>query len=45
MFIGSFEISVTLSFDSWSTERITVDTQLDYQVDIGTAQSINSPNF
>ena len=37
--------SFTLSFDSWSTDRKTVDTQLEYQVDLGTAQKINSPNY
>ena len=35
--------SFTLSFDSWSTDRKNVDTQLEYQVDIYSAQVINSP--
>ena len=44
MFIDSIKNSFTLSFDSWSTDRKTVDTQLEYQVDIGSAQNSNSPN-
>ena len=44
MFIDSIKNSFTLSFDSWSTDRKTVDTQLVYQVDIGSAQNSNSPN-
>ena len=43
MFIDSIKDSFTLSFDSWSTDKKTVDTQLEYQVDIGSAQNINSP--
>ena len=44
MFNDSIKNSFTLSFDSWTSERKTVDTQLEYQVDIGSAQNINSPN-
>ena len=36
---------ITLSFDSLSTDRKTVDTQLEYQVDIGSAQNINNPKY
>ena len=35
----------TLSFDSWSTDSKTVDTQLEYQNDIGSAQNINGPKY
>ena len=35
--------SFSSSLDSWSTDRKTVDTQLQYQVDIGIALNINSP--
>ena len=45
MFNDSCKDSFTLSFDSWSTDRKTVDTQLEYQVDIGSAQNINTPNY
>ena len=45
MFDYSIKNSFTLSFDSWSTDRKTVNTQLEYQVDIGTAQNINSPRY
>ena len=43
MFNDSNNKSFTLSFGSWSTDRITVITQLAYQVDIGSAQNIKSP--
>ena len=43
MFIDSIKSSFTSSFDSWSTDRKTVDTQLKFQVDIGSAQNNNSP--
>ena len=36
---------VLFSFDSWSTDRKTVDSQLDYQVDIGSAENINSLKY
>ena len=29
----------------WSTDKKTVDTHLEYQVDIGTAQNIKSPKY
>ena len=45
MFIDSFKGSFTLSFDSWSTDRKTVDTQLEYQVDIRSAHAITSPKI
>jgi len=46
MFNDSIKNSFTLSFDSWSTDRKTINTQLEYQVGIGSAQNINSPkNF
>ena len=45
MFDDSIKNSFTLSFDSWSTDRKTVNTQLEYQVDIGTAQNINSSKY
>ena len=45
MFIDSIKNSWTLSFDSWSTDRKTIDTQLEYQVDIRSAQNKNSPKF
>ena len=35
----------TLSFDSWSTHRKTVDTRLEYQVDIRSTQNIDSPKY
>ena len=43
LFDDCFKSSFTLSFDSWSTDGKTVHTQLDYQVNIGSAQKINSP--
>ena len=45
MFNDSIENSFTLSFDSWSSDRKTVGTLLEYQVDIGSAQNINSPKY
>ena len=42
MFVDSIITTFTSSFDSWSTDQKTVDTQLEYQVDIGSAQNINS---
>ena len=45
MFNDSIKISSTLSFDFRSTVIKTVDTQLKYQVDIGSAQIINSPKY
>ena len=45
MFNDSVKDSFTLSFDHWTSDRKTVDTQLEYQVDIGNAQIINSPKY
>ena len=45
MFNDSIKKNFTLSFDSWSTDRKTVDTQLQYQVDISSAQNTNSPRY
>ena len=33
------------SFDSWTTDRKIVNTGLEFQVDIGSAQNINSPKI
>ena len=41
----SIKNTFTLSFDSRSTDRKTVDTQLENQVDMGPAQKINSPKY
>ena len=45
MFNDSIKSSFTLSSDSWTNDKNTVDTQLVYQVDIGSAQIINSPKY
>ena len=45
MFNDSIRNSFTFSFDSWSTDRTTVDSQLQYQVEIGSAENINSPKY
>ena len=45
MFNDSIKDSFTLWFDSWTSEMKTVDTQFEYQVDIGSAQSCNSPKY
>ena len=42
LFNDSDKNSFTLSFDSWSTDRKSVDTLLQYQIDIGSAQIIIS---
>ena len=44
-FNDSVKNSFTLSFDSWSTDRKTVYTQLENQVVIGSAQNISSPEY
>ena len=41
LFNDLFKRSFTLSFDSRSTDRKTVDTQLKYQVDIGSTENVN----
>ena len=45
MFNDSIKDSLTLSYDHWTSDRRTVDTQLEYQVFIGNAQNINSPKY
>ena len=45
MFNDSIKDSFTLSFDSWTSETKTVDTQLEYQVDLGSGQNTNSPKY
>ena len=45
MFNYSIKNSFTLSFDHWTSDRKTVDTQLEYQIDIGSAQNVNSPKY
>ena len=45
MFNDSMKNSLTLSFDSLSTDKKTVDTQLENQVDIDSAQNIKSPKY
>ena len=43
IFNDSFKESFTLSFDHLTSGRKNVDTQLEYQLDIGSAQNIKSP--
>ena len=43
MFDGSIKNSSNLSFDSWFTDRNSINPSLDFQVDIGSAQIVNSP--
>ena len=45
MFNDSIKICFTLSFDSWSTDRKTVDTQLEDQIKIGKALNINNTKY
>ena len=45
MFKNSIRKSFTLSYDSWSTDRKTVDTQLKYQNGKISAHIINSPKY
>ena len=45
MFNDSNKNSFTLSFDSWSTDRKTCKTQLEYQVQIDSAENINNPKY
>ena len=45
IFNDSIKKSFTLSFDSWSTDRKTADTQLEYQIHIGSVQKSNSPKY
>ena len=45
MFNESIKSSFTLSFDSWTTGRKTVNTGVEFQLDIGSASNINSPKY
>ena len=45
IFNESFKPSFTLSFDSWVTDRKTVITGNDCQLDIGSASNINVPLY
>ena len=45
MFFDSINKSVTLSFDSWATDRKTNLTQLKYYVHIGSAQNVYSTKY
>ena len=44
-FSNSIKNSFTLSFDSWTTDRRVIDTQLENQLDTGSAHKINSPKY
>ena len=43
MFIDSIKNTFRLSFDSWSTDRETVNTHLENQIDVGSAENNTSP--
>ena len=43
MFIVSIQNSFTLLFASWTSDRKTIDIQLEYQVDTGSARNIFNP--
>ena len=45
LFNDSIRNSFTLSFDSWFTDRKPVDTGLEFQVNIGSAQNVNRPKY
>ena len=45
MFNNSIKDNFKISFDSWTTERKVVNTGLEYQVQIGSAQNIKSPKY
>ena len=45
MFNNSIKNSFTLSFDCWTSDKKTFDTQLEYEVKIGSAQNNNSPKY
>ena len=45
MFIDSIKNSFTLSFNSWTSDRKIVNTGLEFQVYVGSAQNINSPKY
>ena len=44
-FNNSIKNSFTSSFDFWTTDRRVIDTQLEYQLDIGSSQKTNSPKY
>ena len=41
----SIQNNYTISFDSWYTKRKVANEGNDFQVDIGSAQHVNSPIF
>ena len=45
MFNDSIKNNFKISFDSWTSLRNIVNTDLEHQVDIGSAQNINSPKY
>ena len=45
MFKELIKNSFTLSFDFWTCDRKTVNTQLEYHVDEGSARNINSTKY
>ena len=45
MFNDSNKNSFNISFDSWTTDRKIVDTDLEYQLDIGSSANINSRKY
>ena len=45
MFKDSSKNNFTLSFDSSTSDRKTVDTQLEHEVDFGSDENINSPKY
>ena len=45
MFNESIENSFTLTLDSWTTERRTVNTGLEYQIDLRSSSDNKSPNL
>ena len=45
MYNESIKNSFTLTFDSWTTDRETVDTGREYQLDIGSSSDINSQKY
>ena len=44
-FNNFIKVSFTLSFDSCTTDRRVIDTQLEYQLDFGSAHKIDSPKY
>ena len=45
LFNASMKNSFTLTFDSWERDRKTINTALDYQLDIGSSSTINTSNY